>query len=218
MNFIPLRSLKYSFILCAGLALAACNREPDACVISSDSQLLVGELIRVNDCSKFGFDNVIEMGNGAKFSNQKSLSYRYFTGGDFRISLTAFSKKSNKKNTAETGVSVFYPTPTQIRGKWTLTKVETREQLQVDPSISLFALPIDSSRTFNEKYDITADSIFVEHGGEEFYLFQFKNGYTYENGALLINQNTFPIVSFTSTNMVLQGPYFKGFELLYLER
>jgi len=126
--------------------------------------------------------------------------------------------KGNKKETAETGITVTYPSANQIQGNWTLTKVETREQLNVDQTVSIFNLPIDSSRTFAEKYEVTEDSIFVTHGSEQFYLFQFRNGYKYENGALKINQNSFPVVRFSSTEMILQGPYFKGFELLYLER
>jgi len=99
-----------------------------------------------------------------------------------------------------------------------LTKAETRIQLLVDPTVSIFNLPIDSSRNFSELYEITADSIFVTHNGEKFYLFQFRNGYEYENGSLKLNQNSFPIVRYSGSEMVLQGPYFKGFELLYLER
>jgi PKD repeat protein len=223
LSFIPHQSLRLKHkalaLLSIGLiAITACNRQPDACVETSTTSVLVGNSISVNDCSKRGFDNVINMGNGAKFNNESELSYTYYTGGAYRISLTAFSRKGSKKETAETGITVTSPTASQIQGKWTLTKVETREQLEVDQTVSIFDLPIDSARTFSELYDITDDSIFVTHNGEQFYLFQFRNGYKYENGALQINQNNFPIVRFSSTEMVLKGPYFKGFELLYLVR
>jgi hypothetical protein len=207
-----------AFLLTLILSASGCNRQPDACLETSTTSILVGMPMNVSDCSGRGFDNVINMGNGAKFNNAEQVPYTYFTGGSYRISLTSFSRKGNKKETAETGITVTYPSANQIQGNWTLTKVETREQLNVDQTVSIFNLPIDSSRIFSEQYQITTDSIFVTHGNEQFYLFQFRNGYKYENGALIINENSFPIVRFSSTEMVLKGPYFKGFELLYLER
>ncbi|MCH9823200.1 hypothetical protein OAA90_06355 [Salibacteraceae bacterium] len=198
--------------------VSACNRQPDACLETSTTSSLVGSPIIVRDCSKRGFDNVINMGNGAKFNNEQEINYTYYSGGSYRIALTSFSRKGNKKETSETGITITYPSAKDIQGNWTLTKAETRIQLLVDPTVSIFNLPIDSSRNFSELYEITADSIFVTHNGEKFYLFQFRNGYEYENGSLKLNQNSFPIVRYSGSEMVLQGPYFKGFELLYLER
>lgn len=218
LNFIPLRSLKYSLTLILFSFVFGCNRQPEACVEINTTSTLVGSPVVATDCSEKGFDNLYDFGNGAKFSNETSVTYAYYQGGNYSVQLTSFSKKNNKKDTDSKSIRVTYPTQNQLLGKWTLTKVETREQLEIDPTLSIFDLPIDSSRTFQEKYEITTDSIFVQHNGEQFYLFQFRNGYSYENGALIINQSSFPIVQFSSNSMVLQGPYFKGFELLYLER
>ncbi len=220
-NSIQPQSLKFScsiVLLPIILLYLGCNRQPEACVSASATQVLIGTPLIVEDCSERGFENIIALGNGAKFNNEKRIAYTYYTSGTYSIKVTAFSKKNTKKETAGTQVIISSPPKTDIQGNWTLIKVETREQLEVDPNISIFDLPIDSSRTFSERYEITEDSIFVQHSGEQFYLFQFRNGYQYQEGALLINGTSFPVVQLNSGSMVLKGPYFKGFELLYLER
>lgn len=195
-----------------------CNSAPNACVEVSSNTVVIGSPIQISDCSEYVFDNVINLGNGAKFNNQSDVTYTYFQGGLYKVELTAFSKKGNKSASAKEAVRVTYPRASEIQGNWTLIKVETREQLVVDPNVSLFDLPIDSTRSFNEQYEITEDSLFVTHDNDEFYIFQFSNSCNYDNGTLQINQNYFPIIKFTSSEMILRGPYFKGFELLYLKR
>lgn len=213
-------SLKCSIGLLLGVVLLTlgCNRKPNACVEVDQIVARVGESVTIRDCSKRGFDQVIDCGNGARFNGKSTLKYQYHYPGNYEISVISRSKKGNKVATSATGIRIIGPAHKEIEGKWQLEKVELREQLEVDPKLSVFDYQLEKVTAYNEIYTITADSIFVDHQSSDFYLFEFKLKYSFEDDLLQINNNNFSVVSYTTTSMVLSGPYFKGFELLYLKK
>ena len=219
-NSIKLQSLKPWHSLICGLSVVffGCNPTPEACLDVSASSVQVGERIVVSDCSQKSHNNTIDMGDGARFLDQESVPHSYFVPGAYAVQLTAFSKKGDKTELAGQTISVSAPSTASVLGSWKLSTVDTYEQLELDPTISLFDYPKIKSETFEETWNISEKEIQVAHISEDYFIFENVLPYSYSNGVVYAGNTQFRIVRQNSSQMIWKGYYFKGFKLIYLSK
>ncbi|MGB0389952.1 MAG: hypothetical protein ACPGD5_00175 [Salibacteraceae bacterium] len=223
MNFIKPQSLKCHWynplpVLFIALLFIGCNPKPDACVEVSPKVLQLGEVTTITDCSTNGNSSELKTGEGGSFSEIDSKQWFYITPGSYNVTLKTYSKNGNKDDKSVQQIKVLPPDSTILYKKWRLSKVELREELFVNPSINIYENLLVETDTLNEVYSLRGDSMFVQHYSDNFNLFlnDYKMDYQYSTASLVVGNENYEIVSFTSTNMVWKGPFYKGYSLLYL--
>jgi hypothetical protein len=198
----------------------SCNRLPEACLNIGAKKLNLGQEVSIADCSKNSYQSIIETGDGARYVDEESISHFYTAPGAFPITLTVYSKKSDRSMEIKEFIEVFAPAKSSLLGQWMLVKVDTYEELFVDPDVDIFSQPKIESENFSEEYSFEEDTIRINHSGETFYTFDNKLSYTYDRDKALLTfaNGPYPILVYRGNSMVVRGPYFKGYKLLHFER
>lgn len=223
MNFIKPQNLKclwYNLLPTFFIAVLfiGCNPKPKACIDVSSTVLQLGEVTTITDCSTNGNNNELKTGEGGSFSEIETKEWFYITPGSYNVVLKTYSKNGNKDDKSVQQIRVLPPDSNVLYKKWRLSSVELREELYVNPSINIYENLLVGSDTLNEVYTLRGDSMFVQHYSDNFNLFlnDYKMEYQNNSASIIVGNEKYEIVSFTSTSMVWKGPYYKGYSLLYL--
>lgn len=179
---------------------------------------MIGEPITMSDCSEKSFSNELRLSNEARFSDITEQRYTFYDAGTYTAELKAFSKKGNKTETAIQSVSVSAPAFAEIEGVWRLSKVNTHEELNIDPNVDLFDLPIVKQEEFEELITIKGNEMLITHISDNYFIFENALPLSYSNGVITAGNTTFKVVRLTGNSMIWRAFYFKGFKMVYLSK
>lgn len=199
-------------------SLVACNKKPEACIELTASSVQVGVPVTATDCSKNSFNNTLDFGDGARYTDTEGQTHTYYSPGTYVIEMKAISKKGNKSESASQSLSVTSPAAASIKGQWKLSTVTTHEQLELDPLIDLFDIPTIKTEEFNELITIDDKNILVTHISDNYFIFENELPFAFTDGSIVAGNASYKIVRHSASNMVWQGYYFKGFKLIYLSK